>query len=473
MTKEKYFKMNNTVIIKGRSIEYNNQQICLDDLMTIDFYEYMETIAPEYDSGHIFDNVVYLNFVLNIYAYIYFFRKNNINRVIIEKTEGSIKDYVYDAARLLNIRIEKRYSKRYHSWISRLILCAVFIYMFFQQISVKWEKRDLDRNKDIVVLRTPAAKKKIKASEEREILCEDSVAKGSLYSFSSRRKRICYLMKSIGYAFDNLKEAEKYCDKHGLYRSKREIIRFLQLRLLPVSFYRQNLEGILSVKWNKDFITGNNLDMYAMVEEECARKYGIRMVCIPHGLEYGFRFPHCFTGDYFYSTSAKAEKYFNEKYNTNKFHFVPEIAGDMFALSISQNQKKVRKIVYFTEPREPYVNIEILRPLVKELGEHGYRLYIKHHPKDNMADYEEFNGEIEEIQELSEAIIGNICIARKSTVLLEGLYNNALCAAIVINEKDNALFKMFPSLMDDKIQQFHSIEELTKWICEVNEQKCE
>ena len=45
--------------------------------------------------------------------------------------------------------------------------------------------------------------------------------------------------------------------------------------------------------------------------------------------------------------------------------------------------------------------------------------------------------------------------------------------AMIINEKDNALFKMFPSLMDDKIQQFHSIEELTKWICEVNEQKCE
>ena len=102
--------MNNTVIIKGRTIKYNNKQISLDDLMTIDFYEYMENIAPEYDSGHIFDNVVYLNFVLNIYAYIYFFRNNSINNVIVEETEDSIKDYVYDAARLLDIRIEKRYS---------------------------------------------------------------------------------------------------------------------------------------------------------------------------------------------------------------------------------------------------------------------------------------------------------------------------------------------------------------------------
>ncbi len=465
--------MNNTVIIKGRTIKYNNKQISLDDLMTIDFYEYMENIAPEYDSGHIFDNVVYLNFVLNIYAYIYFFRKNSINNVIVEETEDSIKDYVYDAARLLDIRIEKRYSKRYHSWTSRLILCAVFMYMFFQQICIKWEKRDLDRNKDIAVLRTPAAKKKIRASEEREILCEESIAKGSLYSFSSRMKRFFYLISSFGYAVGNLREAEKYCDKHGLYESKKEIISFLRLRLLPVSFYRQNLEGILSLKWNKDFITGNNLDMYAMVEEECARKYGIRMVCIPHGLEYGFRFPHCFTGDYFYSTSINAEKYFNKKYRTEKFHFDPYMAKEMFSLNIARNREKPRKIVYFTEPREPHVNIEILRPLVKQLCNYGYKLYIKHHPKDNMADYEEFNGEIEEIQELSEAIVGNICIARKSTVLLEGLYNDALCAAIVINEKDNALFRMFPSLMDDKIQQFHSIEELTKWIYETNKQECE
>lgn len=466
--------MDNTVTIKGRIIEYNNKQIDSDDLMTTEFYEYMENIAPQYDSGHIFDNVIYLNFVLNIYAYIYFFRKNDINNVIIEEADDSIRDYVYDAAELSDIRIEKEgYSKKYHRWTSGLILCAAFIYFFFQQIFVKREKRDLDRNKDIVVLRTPAAKKKIRASEEREILCEDSIAKGSLYSFSSRRKRICYLMKSIGYAFDNLKEAEKYCDKHGLCQSKKEIISFLRLRMLPVSFYRQNLDGILSLKWKKDFITGNNLDMYALVEEECARKHGIRMICIPHGLEYGFRFPHCFTGDYFYSTSMNAEKFFNKKYKTEKFHFDPYIAREMFSLNAAWNREKPRKIVYFTEPREPHVNIEILRPLIKQLGDHGCRLYIKHHPKDNMADYEEFNGEIEEIQELSEAIIGNICIARKSTVLLEGLYNNALCAAIVINEKDNALFKMFPSLMDDKIQQFHSIEDLTKWICEVNSQKCE
>lgn len=464
--------MDNTVTIKGRIIEYNNKQIDSDDLMTTEFYEYMENIAPQYDSGHIFDNAVYLNFVLNIYAYIYFFRKNDINNVIIKEADDSIRDYVYDAAELSDIRIEKEgCRKKYHRWTNGLILYAAFIYFFFQQIFVKWEKRDLDRDKDIVVLRTPAAKKKIKASEEREILCEDSIAKGSLYSFSSRRKRIGYLMKSIGYAFDNLKEAEKYCDKHGLCQSKKEIISFLRLRILPVSFYRQNLDGILSLKWKKDFITGNNLDMYAMVEEECAKKYDIRMVCIPHGLEYGFRFPHCFAGDYFYSTSAKAEKYFNEKYNTNKFHFVPEITEDMFLLSISRTPKKVRKIVYFTEPREPYVNIEILRPLVKKLGEHGYKLYIKHHPKDNMADYEEFNGEIEEIQELSEAIVGNICIARKSTVLLEGLYNDALCAAIVINEKDNTLFRMFPSLMDEKIQQFHSVEELTNWIHKIYKQK--
>lgn len=460
--------MNNIATINGRTIEYNNKQISIDDLMTTDFYEYMETVAPKYDSGHIFDNVIYSNFILNIYAYIFFFSKNEINYVIIEKTEDDIRDYVSDAAEFLNIRVEKgRCGKKYHRLGNGFILCAIFIYILFQQILQKRDKKELDKNKDIVVLRTTAAKKKIKESDNREILYEDLIAKGSFYSFSSRIKRVFYLVKSVGYAVDNLSEAEKYCDKHGLYQSKKEIIRFLRLRLLPVSFYMQNLDGILSLGWNKDFITGNNLDMYAMVEEECARKHGMRIVCIPHGLEYGFRFPHCFVGDYFYSTSSNAEKYFNKKYRTDKFHYDANVIKNMFSLNINWNKEKPRKIVYFTEPREAYVNIEILRILLKYLDEFGHKLYIKHHPKDNMADYEEFYGQVEEIPDLSDAIVGNICIARKSTVLLEGIYNNALCAAIIINEKDKALFRMFPSLMDDRIQQFYNVEDLSSWICEI------
>ena len=110
------------------------------------------------------------------------------------------------------------------------------------------------------------------------------------------------------------------------------------------------------------------------------------------------------------------------------------------------------------------VNAQIIGKLLPEMKKRNIPLYLKRHPKDNPKEYDVFAQDIGVIEDLKEAVCGNICIARKSTVLLEGLYNNAACAAIVTNEKDRAIFSMFPSLQDKRIEVFKDIPALIQWI---------
>jgi hypothetical protein len=75
-----------------------------------------------------------------------------------------------------------------------------------------------------------------------------------------------------------------------------------------------------------------------------------------------------------------------------------------------------------------------------------------------------FDKKIKFIDEFKEAICSNICFSRKSTILLEAIYNNSQAAAILTNNKDRIIFNTFPSLKDDKINVFYDKDELFNWL---------
>lgn len=214
------------------------------------------------------------------------------------------------------------------------------------------------------------------------------------------------------------------------------------------------------------YYTGLNLERYAIVEDVLARKYGVKTICIPHGLEYGFKFPYGFTTDRFYTTSNYASDYLNKMYTTQKFVFDNEIANKMFKRSYILPENHKKKLIFFTESRDVHVNQEIVEQMLSYLKGTDYKLYLKLHPADKKDNYSSYN--IEFIENFDESICDNICIARKSTVLLEATYNGSLSAAILINNKDKAMFYTFPSLQSERIMIFTSVKELVYWI---NKQK--
>ena len=121
-------------------------------------------------------------------------------------------------------------------------------------------------------------------------------------------------------------------------------------------------------------------------------------------------------------------------------------------------------IIFFTEPREVNVNLDIVSGLLPLLKKDGIKLYLKLHPGDNQAHYEGLD--VEYITDYDLSMSGNICVSRKSTVLIEAIYNHSLPVAIITNPKDQNIFNTIPSLNAEQIIKTYSVEELYRVIKE-------
>lgn len=458
--------MDDKLIISNNYFIHGEKKYVLDDFFTSEFYSWINDYAGTFEGGHPFDNMTYLMVFQKIMAIKYYFLSNNIREVVIlPDAQHEIASFAFDAALQLELLIDATDLKlrKCIKLKSFILLYVEFSYLLMQQLVMKYINREIDYRKNLCVVRTPAAKEKMRNIDNVIVFSEDKVAKGDLYSFFKKRVRVAKLFQAIRKAKRLLQDYEVYLKKNKCVSTKSIAYDFISVRLLPVCYYEAILDELQKLPWEGSFISGNNLDMYAYVEEQVSKNNKMHTVCIPHGLEYGFKFPHCFTGDVFYATSDYAAKYLNNLYKTHKFVFNKKVAEKMFSYTATTKSSKEKLVVYFSEPREPEVNIEILRRLKTILNKKGIDLYIKHHPKDKKEDYSVLNN-IKEITNLQEAITENVCIARKSTTLLEATYNRSKCAAILINEKDKAIFKTFPSLSSDSICCFYSIDDLAEWV---------
>ena len=451
----------NSCILSGNSFRIDNFSKSIDDLMTLDFYQYSNSVADSYFTGHVFDNILFSSMVQKILAIEHFFKSNSVEELKIEEAEPIIENFALDAACRLGINIDTNSKKKNISLLKYNIkIDEATIYLLIKQLKNKYVKRNLNYQLDFSVVRTPAAKGKILKTDKREMFYEDTIGGGDFYYFFplSVRRRCLWLANHQ--AKNDLRDLKDILVDWDFTFSAPYVLNFFSGRLVAAKFYQLLLRELFVLPWSGSFVSGNNLDLYALAEEIEAKKAGIRTVCIPHGIEYGFRFPHCFTGDVFYTYSKNCADYLNALYSEDKFVFDKGlVAGILKAKKHIENSNP--KIIYFSEPREPEVNLKIIRGLLNKL--HNEKLYIKHHPKDTLSDYDEFKEKIYVIDDIESAIQGNVCLSRKSTTLLEGVYNGSKCGAIIINEKDKAIFYNFPSLQDERINVFNSIEEAAEW----------
>lgn len=305
------------------------------------------------------------------------------------------------------------------------------------------------------VSRSKADIKMIKVLENKNIFgfFDNFKDKRSVFLSLKRKTRLLFLIKAFVNSFKALRKIYKnvstcygaYCGIDSLRFYSKRITHSLLFEY-TVSFFLYNSEAT--------FYTADNIDRFALIEERLCRQNKIKIVCIPHGIEYGFILPHCFVGDYFYCTSYFAASYLNNLYKTNKFIYSEDVCKKMFSVNAEQSNKK---LVYFSEPREPFVNIMIIKELSKYQSE---KILLKLHPADKKNDYIEIDNLVSFIDDFNEAISNSICVARKSTVLVEALYNNSVPVAVLINNKDINIFNTFPSLQDERIIKIYNLNNL-------------
>lgn len=453
------------LFVKGSKIEYNGDFYELDDLFSNQLFDVCNEMAESYDADLSIVNEVFINRVQPYNAITLFLSGKKIDQICFENPDIRLNSYILDYARKNKIKIKGtpilyKMKKRIYGHIN--IMLSV-VYLILKMIKTPYSNNAISPKSKISLIRTPASRKKLAFLENVELKYENFEDENSIYKCFGRFERLSWVIKSWIASYRELNRYTEYIDRIIGPYSSIEAYAYYSKRVVHTLLYAILLDNFFLNNLGKTYYTGNNLDRFALIEEKVARKYGIMVVCIPHGLEYGFKLPHCFIGDKFFTTSFNTALHLNSIYNTSKFIFDPVIASKMFSINKGMINKS-KEIVFFTEPREVEVNFKIINALLLLFKDYNLKLCLKLHPKDKKSDYEKYSKDVKFIHSLDDAITGNVCISRKSTTLLEAIYNGSDAAAIIISSKDEVIFNTLPSLQDKSINKFESVEELYKWI---------
>lgn len=451
-------------IIKNSKLLCDNDKFEIGDLFSNNTIEYANENADLYYRKTCLVNELYDAYVLPYYNISEFIKRKNIEVIDINEANGNLIGLISSCAKngLVKIIGNPQIKKRIKTNCTKI---GAFFYLLIHQIGqpTKYKKEE---SESIVFIRSKAAKLKFSKFENIDKLYENTPGVGNIYRQLTLFKRVKLLLKAIKLSKQYENELKNTLTAYGLEKCIPVALFYYAKRMLHTGFYYLVENEIISNSTYKVLYTGNNLDRFAINEENVAKKNNLELRVIPHGIEYGYRFPKEFIGDIFYTCSENAANCLNQLYKTNKYRYSEEISRRMFDLELSP-QKPVQ-VIYYSEPREYMVNIEIVKKLIPILTDHNIPLFIKLHPADVLENYKcLFDMGVQEIKEFNSAICGNICISRKSTTLLEAVYNKSKAIAILINDKDRCIFHSFPSLQDKQIISVEQVDEAASIIIDL------
>ena len=449
----------NTITIDTETVDYN-------ELFTLSVLETINEKAREYYLDTPFVNELFRDYFLPLICIERYLCNKEVRFIDATSASNELRGILCDYAETRGIKYSGRINKIISQTKYFAYVAFTSIYLGIKQFRRKTSKRDnvCEEDKTISICRTPAAYKKIIKIYDKNVFREEKPGEGTVYDQLSKKDLFRCLRRGREQARKEIKQMRKDLFDRNYINIYYASLSYYKSRVVHTFFYENVVEQVIINGDYSTFITGNNLDRFAVIEEEIAKRYNLELICIPHGIEYGYRFPKCFIGDRFFTTSECAAQWLNRLYGTDKFVFDNILTNKMF--KVDYNRPAGRKVVFFSEPRESNISIEILEKLARQLNNAGIRLFLKLHPKDSYEMYKDVltRFDIGMISDLNEAICGNVCVARKSTTLIEALYNESSSYAIIINEKDKCIFRTFPSLQDPHINYYEDISDLAKAI---------
>ncbi len=455
--------------IVGKNILLNNKTVHIEELFSMESIAFANRNAQNYYSDLCVDNELFEKYVIPFHDFCRFLDENKVDEIECKNAEDILNAMSIASHRIIThkfCRIFSEIKNRIFSEIkSKIYKVGTFTYLLIKQFNQKCKPQSQTTNA-IVFIRSKATKAKFKHITNIDKLFEEKPGVGTLYQQFTLRERISILIGSISKVNKLENEISRALISYGLKEFVSTVKLYYSQRLVHTLFYISLLDKYIKDTDYDIIYTGNNLDRFAYYEEKISKNYKKELRVIPHGIEYGYRFPKCFVGDLFYTCSENAANYLNALYHTEKFFFNEEIGRKMF--EVDRVQQGISRIVYFSEPREYQVNIDIIKSMLPILQIEGITLYLKLHPKDVRNNYEQlFRMGVIEITDFNDAICGNICVSRKSTILLEATYNYSKAVAILTNEKDKCVFNSFPSLQDNRIICFQNSFDATNYIIHI------
>lgn len=439
-----------------------DQTIPFENLYSSVFYPYSDRESQRFDNSFFCVNEIFAHLVQPYLALEFFVSNNKIDIIDISKARGEYKLYAIDIARKRNIAIKgsswgNGFAIAFDSFFVRLASCLYICYLL---LKIPYTRELIEAHERFAVLRTKSAIQKFKPFNDLHKEFEKLDQKETIYRLFPKWKRVGWVWKAYFKSFITLRQFKQFYEPLTGKNSIAQIDVFYQKRIVHALLYEQLMREYMSHFKGCTFFTGNNLDRFSVIEENLAKEYRIKTVCYPHGLEYGYKFPKGFSCDVFYANSEYAAKELNRVYETEKFIYDEDITKKMFELKTVPVHPK--HVVFFTEQQEYHVNKTILTGLQPLLAKDGIEILVKLHPGDKKEHYNDCN--FKYITDYGESLTGNICVSRKSTVLLEAVYNNSTAIAIITTQKDKSVFDTFPSLQSEKIIKTYNVQDLYKEI---------
>lgn len=450
--------MKNRLVVNGKDIYYSDVKSNIDDLYGEDFYSFSNRVAESYYNELCCVNEVFSSVVQHYLALDFFIQNKNFDHIDVIHANSETKLYLFDIARKYNIPISGRsfLEKLKISIFCFVVRLASFGYLLFLMAKIPYDNNGIRISDKFAVLRQKSAIQKFNKFEEIDKEYENPYHSNSVYRLFPIGKRLYWVIKAYRKSFSFYRQMKSFYEPLLGKNSVYQLYRFYQKRIVHAFLYEFLIDNYFSYFKGKTYFTGSNLDRFSVIEERLAIKHHIDTVCIPHGLEYGYLFPKGYSCNHFYATSEFAANYLNKLYNTKKFLYDENVVTKMFGLSNAIKHEK--KVIFFTEQQEYYINKSIILKIGPKLKSSGVKLYIKLHPGDTRAHYKGCNYDF--ITDYTLSLSHNICVSRKSTILLEAIYNNSIPIAILTTERDKSIFNTFPSLQSDKIIKTYSVEEL-------------
>lgn len=443
-------------IIDNR-IENQDISVRVDDLLDEDFYKYSDEKSKDFYNDTYGVNEVYDHLIHHYFAIQRWVVTNHPEILNVRNADIKFKFYSKDICATNKVRIKGvGILDKIKVWSLFHLYVLSSAFFFAYRLLLMPYKPGIVSNDSFAVVRTKAAIKKFKKFTEIPQKIESFFDKNSIYRLFPKGKRIKWVVQAYCNALRTFHEMDAFYRPLLGQNFKYALMDFYKKRIVYADLYKLMMDDYLSHFEGKEFYSGNNLDRYSVIEDQLCKKYCIKSYNIPHGIEYGFKFPKGFSSDVFYVHSQFTADYLNRLYNTSKFVFDESIIRRMFEYGYDKPHEKM--IIFFTEPREVEVNIEIVNGLLPKMKEKGLKLYLKLHPGDSMANYKGMD--VDYIKDYELSLTGNVCISRKSTILLEAIYNHSVPVAIITNKKDETMFKLFPSLNAKEIIKTYNVDDL-------------
>lgn len=467
--------------VENEIFYYNEKQYTIEDIMDEDFYKFSDRVVYKYKIDGILQNEVYYTFIQQVLAICKFINENNINSIELIDCSYKLSCFVLSAVEISNINIKYNKKRFYFQHINSIIkgeslYFATIVYLFFKLLGANYTvSPDINVSTFSIVRLNQEYTKFDYFRKNRDIWFDyenikstlsnnKEVAKlGNVYNHFRNHKKIKWLFKAVKSSRKMLKSmTNMITSKTNVYASyaARD---FYMTRIMHTALYEQMLDSYFKLYQGKKYITGKLIDRYGLIEDKMSKKYNVEIINYPHGIEYGFKLPYGFVGNKVFATSKYASEYFNKIYKTDKFVYDYDSINILFNKNIDKKDNE-RKVVFFTEAHEQEVNIFILKELQKRLKKYNIKLYIKPHPKENINVYKQKFPDMTILSDFGEAITQNICLARRSTILVEALYNKSIACSILVNSNDYSIYKFYPSLQDKSINVFFNIDDLTEFI---------